>query len=69
MRASTAYRSPVEVVPNAFPVEDFYTVPKNQGAFPVLPSDKKLIVMGAERLDSPVKGLRSLEKLRRPALR
>ena len=67
-RSTLMHGQRVEVVPNAFPVEDFYTVPKNQGAFPVLPSDKKLIVMGAERLDSPVKGLRyAVEALNRLA--
>ncbi len=68
-RRSTLMRGQrVEVIPNAFPVEDFYTVPKNPEAFPVLPSDKKLIVMGAERLDSPVKGLRyAVEALNRLA--
>jgi len=67
-RSTLMHGQRVEVVPNAFPVEDFYTVPKNQGAFHVLPSDKKLIVMGAERLDSPVKGLRyAVEALNRLA--
>ncbi|MDE6853736.1 MAG: glycosyltransferase [Muribaculaceae bacterium] len=46
----------VRVIPNAFPVEDFYTEPK-MPSLPGIPEGKKLIVMGAARLDDPVKGL------------
>ncbi len=46
----------VEVIPNAFPVGDFYTEPR-MAALPGVPEDKKLILMGAARLDDPVKGL------------
>lgn len=39
----------VSVIPNAFPVEDFYSAPAASG--------KRIILMGAARLDDPVKGL------------
>ena len=47
----------IEVIPNAFPVEDFITTPAMSRAELGLPDDKPLIVMGAARLDDPVKGL------------
>lgn len=47
----------VKVIPNAFPVEEFYIAPRRSRAEMGLPEDKKLIVMGAARLDDPVKGL------------
>lgn len=47
----------VEVIPNAFPVDEFYMEPKRGRAVWALPEDKKIIVMGAARLDDPVKGL------------
>lgn len=40
----------VDVIPNAFPVEEFYCGDKNA-------TGKKIILMGAARLDDPVKGL------------
>ena len=59
----------VSVIPNAFPIEDFYTSPRMASAPFGLPEDKKLIVMGAARLDDPVKGLpyaiEALNRLRR----
>lgn len=39
----------VTVIPNAFPVEEFYSAPSQDG--------KRVILMGAARLDDPVKGL------------
>ncbi len=39
----------VSVIPNAFPVEDFYSAPSQP--------DKRIILMGAARLDDSVKGL------------
>jgi len=39
----------VSVIPNAFPVDEFYSAPTS--------SDKRIILMGAARLDDPVKGL------------
>lgn len=47
----------VEFIPNAFPVEEFYTEPRMSTPFPGLPDSKKIILMGAARLDDPVKGL------------
>lgn len=45
----------IEVIPNAFPLEDFYISPK--GSIEGIPDDKKIILIGAARLDDPVKGL------------
>lgn len=39
----------VSVIPNAFPVEEFYSAPPSDG--------RRIILMGAARLDDPVKGL------------
>ncbi len=47
----------VTVIPNAFPVEEFRLKPETTRGDICLPEDKKLIVMGAARLDDPVKGL------------
>lgn len=47
----------VHVIPNAFPVEEFSLEPSLSRAEMGLPDGKKLIVMGAARLDDPVKGL------------
>lgn len=47
----------VEVIPNAFPVDEFYIVPRRSRTDMGLPEGKKLILMGAARLDDPVKGL------------
>lgn len=44
-------------IPNAFPVESFTATPTRSRSELGLPEDKKLIVMGAARLDDPVKGL------------
>lgn len=47
----------VRVIPNAFPVETFSTEPYEQPALPGLPSGRDLILMGAARLDDPIKGI------------
>lgn len=47
----------VTVIPNAFPVEEFYTEPRRTRKELGLPEDKKIILMGAARLDDHVKGL------------
>lgn len=47
----------VRVIPNAFPVEEFYLTPRRSRQELGLPDDKKIILMGAARLDDPVKGL------------
>ncbi len=45
------------VIPNAFPVDKFYIEPRKTRQELNLPADKKIILMGAARLDDPVKGL------------
>ena len=47
----------VACIPNAFPVEEFYTEPRKSRAEMGLPEGKKIIAMGAARLDDPIKGL------------
>ncbi|MDE6498762.1 MAG: glycosyltransferase [Muribaculaceae bacterium] len=48
----------VEVIPNAFPVDEFSLEPAHTRAELGLPDDgRHIIVMGAARLDDPVKGL------------
>lgn len=44
----------ISVVPNAFPVESFMPVGE-VAAFPDVPQDARVIVMGAARLDDPIK--------------
>lgn len=44
----------VEVIPNAFPVDSFYHGTRGLVG---LPDKRKIIVMGAARLDDPIKGL------------
>ncbi len=46
----------VTVIPNAFPVENFSDKPVKPRSAYGLPDDKKLVVMGAARLDDPIKG-------------
>lgn len=46
----------ISVVPNAFPVESFMPVGE-VAAFPDVPQDARVIVMGAARLDDPIKNL------------
>lgn len=47
----------VDVVPNPFPAEQYYSEPRQPRAALGLPQGKRLIAMGAARLDDPVKGL------------
>lgn len=47
----------VRYIANPFSVEDYSLTPTNSRASLGLPEDKKLIVMGAARLDDPIKGL------------
>lgn len=46
----------VRIVPNAFPVDNFSDKPIRPRSAYGWPEDKKLIVMGAARLDDPIKG-------------
>ena len=45
----------VRVIPNAFPIDTFTTEPTQ--CIENIPTDKRIIVMGAARLDDPIKGL------------
>lgn len=47
----------LSVIPNAFPVADFSPEPRLTRQACGLPADRRLIVMGAARLDDPIKGL------------
>lgn len=47
----------VATINNAFPVEEFYINPKRSRNELGLPEGKKIILMGAARLDDPIKGL------------
>lgn len=47
---------PLSVIPNAFPVEEFSPDPLLPRVHYGLPEGKKLVVMGAARLDDPIKG-------------
>lgn len=47
----------VTTINNAFPVGEFYTEPKRSRKELGLPEGKKIILMGAARLDDPIKGL------------
>lgn len=59
-RQSTSMRdSNLSVIYNAFPINDF-DCSRLEGSFEGIPSDKKIIVMGARRLDVEVKGFKEL---------
>ncbi len=59
-RQSTSMRdSRLSVIYNAFPINDFDCT-RLEGGFEGIPSDKKIIVMGARRLDVEVKGFKEL---------
>ena len=59
-RQSTTMRdSRLSVIYNAFPINDF-DCSRLEGGFEGIPSDKKIIVMGARRLDVEVKGFKEL---------
>lgn len=49
---------PVTVIPNAFPVESFSPYPSDDITLPSgVDTERKLILMGAARLDDPIKGI------------
>ena len=59
-RQSTSMRdSRLSVIYNAFPINDF-DCSRLEGGFEGIPGDKKIIVMGARRLDVEVKGFKEL---------
>lgn len=47
----------ISVIPNAFPVEDYAITPTKSRRELRLPDNRRLIVMGAARLDDPIKNL------------
>ena len=47
----------IEVIPNAFPADEYAQAPQFSRADLGLPAGGKIIVMGAARLDDPIKGL------------
>lgn len=47
----------IEVIPNAFPIDKFHTRPQRPRRELGLPEEVPLILMGAARLDDPIKGL------------
>lgn len=55
--SSLLSKASVSVIPNAFPIDEFSTTPKFSRQQLGLPENKKLIVMGAARLDDPIKNL------------
>lgn len=57
MESSLLHDKPVDVIHNAFPVETFpIEIPEDLRPFS-MKSDKRYILMGAARLDDPIKGL------------
>lgn len=59
-RAGEAFARPTEdiaIIPNAFPVEDFHTTPRRTRRELGIEGEEALIVMGAARLDDPIKRL------------
>lgn len=47
----------VRVIPNAFPINSFPTVPSASPEVFNIPPDRNIILMGAARLDDPIKGI------------
>lgn len=47
---------PLSVIPNAFPVENFSPEAKRDRTHYGLPEGRRLVIMGAARLDDPIKG-------------
>lgn len=48
---------PVSIIHNALPVESFYTAPKNKNGIYGIDISRNIIIMGAARLDDPIKGI------------
>ncbi len=51
LRSSLLSDRDITIIPNPFPIDDYYTRPRR------LMTDRRLIVMGAARLDDPIKDL------------
>ncbi|MCM1483515.1 MAG: glycosyltransferase [Muribaculaceae bacterium] len=47
----------IRVIPNAFPIGSFYTTPRGSVSTMRFNPDQNIILMGAARLDDPIKGL------------
>lgn len=47
----------ISVIPNAFPVDEYRVAPVSQPEMPGVDFTRRLILMGAARLDDPIKGL------------
>lgn len=58
-QSTSMVTSDVRVIYNAFPINDFDCT-RITGGFDGIPADKKIIVMGARRLDVEVKGFKEL---------
>ncbi len=56
-RSSLLHGRDIEVIPNAFPIDFFMAHPTHQVQMFSIDYSRTLIVMGAARLDDPVKGL------------
>ncbi|MDE5641925.1 MAG: glycosyltransferase [Muribaculaceae bacterium] len=56
-RSSLLGDADISVIPNAFPIEDYAAPPRYSRRDLALPDDKPLVVMGAARLDDPIKDL------------
>lgn len=54
-RSSLLGKQDVRVIPNAFPVDSFFTKPTRRPA--IIGQQENYILMGAARLDDPIKGL------------
>lgn len=55
--SSLLHDRPVMTIPNAFPVDQFYTTPAQHVDSLISTSKPNLILIGAARLDDPIKGL------------
>ncbi len=58
-QSKTMANSDLSVIYNAFPIDDFDCT-RQTGGFEGIPADKKIMVMGARRLDVEVKGFKEL---------
>lgn len=55
LRSTLMSRSNISIIPNAFPIEDFSYTPLDAAEIGI-PRGKKVLIMGAARLDDAVKG-------------
>ncbi len=64
LRSSLMSRSNISIIPNAFPIEDFSHTPLDATEIGI-PRGKKVLIMGAARLDDVVKGFDRLIEVTR----